>query len=316
MRTRNLAVPMLVLATAFSAIVLASPGAARAADIFVNNRLGTDTNDGTVSTTEGGHRGPCATIAAALRRAHTGDRIVLAKTDQPYRESITLQGGRHSGLLQTPFSIRGNGAVLDGSAEVPKGQWKHVRDSIFRYQPRRLHHQQLFLDGLPAKRRRVDAKSSELPDLQPLEWCIYDRAIHFRAEQGKIPQDYSLRYAALKVGITLFEVRNVVITDLTVQGFQLDGVNAHDGVTDALLANLRCRGNGRAGIAVGGASRVEVDACLIGNNGSAQLLAAGYSITKVSNCDLVDDDPKAPAVQSSGGARLFVDGKKFAVSKQ
>ena len=58
------------------------------------------------------------------------------------------------------------------------------------------------------------------------------------------------------MGITLYEVRNVVIRDLIVQGFQLDGINAHDGVFDALLKKVTCRGNARSGICVGGASRV------------------------------------------------------------
>ena len=308
----------IVALTTFSLTItlsLAMPGASLAADIFVNNRLGADSNDGTAAEAEGGRHGPCATITTALRRVQAGDRIILAKTGRPYRESITLHGGNNSGTALGSFVLQGNGAVLDGSAEVPKGQWKHARDSIFRFQPRRLHHQQLFLDDVPAKRRQIDPKAKQLPDLKPREWCIYQQAIYFCAGRGKIPENYSIRYAVLPVGITLFEVHDVVITNLTVQGFQLDGVNAHDGVTDCLLENLRCRGNGRSGVSIGGASRVKVSACLIGSNGIVQLRAEGYSIAKATDCDLIDD-ADAPASQSFGGARLFIDGKKVETAKE
>ena len=52
----------------------------------------------------------------------------------------------------------------------------------------------------------------------------------------------------MPVGITLYKVRDVAIGDLTVQGFQLDGINAFDGAFDIQLSGVTCRGNGRSGI--------------------------------------------------------------------
>ena len=95
--------------------------------------------------------------------------------------------------------------------------------------------------------------------------------MYFRTEPNRLPQSYDLSYTARQVGITLYEVRHVIVRDLVIQGFQLDGVNAHDGVRDTALVGLNCRGNVRSGISIGGASRVRLDSCLVGNNGAAQL---------------------------------------------
>ena len=92
------------------------------------------------------------TLAKALQLAGAGDTIVLAKTDAPYRESISLVGSRHSGTSQQPFTIQGNGAILDGSAPAPAEAWEHYKGAIFRLRVRPTGNPQLFLDGRPAVR--------------------------------------------------------------------------------------------------------------------------------------------------------------------
>ena len=175
---------------------------------------------------ESGERsGPCRTIAKALRLAGSGDRVVLTKTGEPYRESITLQAARHSGIVGQPFTLVGNGAVLDGSHPVPKDDWEHVAGDVFRFRPPRSSFLVLYLDGKPAT-RRPEALTDAASQLEPRQWCLDNGVVHFRANQGKMPRDYEVSYTALTVGITLYEVRHVVISDLVVQGFQLDGINA------------------------------------------------------------------------------------------
>jgi hypothetical protein len=97
----------------------------------------------------------------------------------------------------------------------------------------------------------------------------------------------------------LYEVRHVSISDLVVQGFQLDGVSAPDNAFEVALIGLTARGNGRSGISVSGASRVLIQACLVGNNGAAQVRTEGPSHTRIVNCDLVDS-PDAPALIREG----------------
>jgi hypothetical protein len=267
--------------------------------VYVNNVAGDDRFNGAAPVTQGARMGPCRTIAHALELATKGDRVVLAATGEPYRESITLQAGRHSGLGDRPFELVGGGAILHGAAPVPDA-WEHVGREIYRFSPPRKSFQLLYLDGKPATRVPVGQAELKLPELQPRQWCLFQRNVYFRTDPGRMPGSYGLEYCALQVGITLYEVRNVVIQDLIVQGFQLDGINAHDGVFDAQLKNITCRGNARSGISVGGASRVEISECLLGSNGEAQLRTEGYSHTRVVNSRLLDNT--APPLKSEGGS--------------
>jgi hypothetical protein len=283
--------------------VVACAGSVQARDIFVNNESGDNRRDGSSAVMVGLAGGPCRSIGRALQLAKTGDRIIVAATGKPYRESITLQAGRHSGVERRPFEIIGNGAVLDGSQPVPRNVWRHVGDEVYRFRPSRMAYHNLFLDDKPVARKTVK-RGDLLPKLEPLEWCLFDRHVYFRPEPGRIPRDYELSHTTLPVGISLYETRHVIIQDLVVQGFQLDGVNAHDSVFDATLVELTCRGNGRSGIAINGASRVKIIACLVGDNGTAQILADGFSHTEIINCNLL---PKsAPSVVRLGGEVLVL----------
>jgi hypothetical protein len=93
---------------------------------------------------------------------------------------------------------------------------------------------------------------------------------------------------------------------LIVQGFQLDGINAHDGVFGATLLRVTCRGNARSGISVGGACQVRIEASLIGNNGTAQLRTEGKSHTHMVACDLLDNT--APPIVREGGEVIVDEG--------
>jgi len=292
-----------LILTAYLACASIAPGR----DIYVDNVGGDDRHTGHAAVSTSAGTGPCRTIARALRAAVRGDQIVLAATGTPYRESITLEGGRRSGYASRPFVIRGNGAILDGSAPVPEDAWEHYRGEIFRFRPRRTSHQQLFVDDVPAERRRATS-DGKLPDLKPLQWYMSDRYIYFRPEAGKLPQNHNVTYADQQVGITLYKVERVTIQNLTVQGFQLDGINAHDGVFQSELVNVTARGNGRSGISVGGASRVKMDGCVVGNNGAAQLRTEGWSKTEITRCDLIPNT--APGIVCSGG-RVLVDGQPY-----
>lgn len=285
-------------------VYLGLGAAAQARDIFVNNISGDDRNQGFTAVPSGAQGGPCRTITKALRLAEKGDRIVLAKNDEPYRESITLQAGRHSGIPSSPFVIEGNGAVLDGRQPVPPNVWENVQGDTFRFRPTHASFHLLYLDDRPAVRRDIDVAVPRLPQLQPLEWCLFDHQLYFRVAPDHLPRSYKLTHTVLPVGITLYEVRHLRINDLVVQGFQLDGVNAHDSVFDASLVGLTCRGNGRSGISVGGASRLRVEACLVGNNGVAQIRTEGQSVTRIVNCNLLNNT--GPAVKREGG-EVFMD---------
>lgn len=286
-------------------VLLVAPAAGR--DIYVDNVAGDDSFTGRQPRNMPDRTGPVRTIAKALRlAAGGGDRIVLIKNDQPYRESISLVGSRHSGYPQRPFVIEGNDAILDGSAPVPPQRWEHYRDGVFRFRPPRMGHQQLFINHRPAIRVAASRLAGVPPELQPLQWCLHGGYIYFCVEPDKLPEDYNLTYAQKQTGITLLHVQGVGIVNLTVQGFQLDGISAFNSARDVYLGGLTCRGNGRSGITVGGTSTVEIDVCLVGNNGRAQLLTLPYSETSVRSSNVFSNT--APAWVDRGG-RMYIGGQ-------
>lgn len=286
----------LILSTFF---LLLSLAVCDARDIFVDNVAGDDRRDGGTQRISGRAGGPVRSLTRAIQLAQGADRIIMTDTGEPYRESVTLQAGKHTGIPSRPFTIVGNGATLDGSAPVPVDAWQHIEGNVFRFRPTKTSSQVLFLDGKPLQRKFVD-RASGFPELRALEWCLFDRHVYFCTDKDKLPSHYDLSHTSLPVGITMYEARHLVISDLVVQGFQLDGINSHDSVFDATLVGLTCRGNGRSGISVGGASRVKIIACLVGNNGAAQVRTEGFSRTEILNCDLVDGT-NAPGLVRDGG---------------
>lgn len=286
--------------------LLAVSASALGRDIYVSNTAGDDRFSGRQDYTgpEGG--GPVRTIGRALALAVYGDHIVVENTGEPYRESITLMGSHHSGSKLRPLVLQGNGAVLDGSAPIPRWAWEHYRGPVFRFIPPLKQYQQLFLGGRPAERVIGDPWSDAPPEMEPFQWCLHQGAIYFRVEEGKLPEDYGLSYAAERVGLSILYVDHVVVQDLVVQGFQLDGLNAHNSARHVLLQGIKSRGNGRAGVTIGGACDVTLEASLVGDNGQAQLLTLPYGQTTITDSVLLGNT--APGWVDHGG-QVTIDGK-------
>lgn len=278
-------------------IVLVATGMASARNLFVNNLTGNDQSDASAPEPLGAEVGPVRSITKALFLAQKGDRVVLANTGEPYRECVTMQAGYHSGWPDSPFMLEGNGATLDGSTEVPDHAWEQVEGDIYRFQPSRTAYQQLFYENLPLERAPVTSFGT-FPDLKPLQWCLIDQHVYFRTEPTRLPQSYELTHSDHRVGITLYQVRHVVVQDLIIQGYQLDGINCHSNVHDGSLVGITARGNGRSGVSIGGASRVTLAASLVGNNGAAQLRAEGYAQVVLINNNLLENT--APAIVNDG----------------
>ncbi|MCR9117965.1 MAG: right-handed parallel beta-helix repeat-containing protein [bacterium] len=267
---------------------------ASARDIFVNNVAGDDRFDGNTPDSRSLGSGPTRTIRRALIAAKTSDRIIIANTGEPYRECISLVGADHSGVPDKQFVIIGNGAVLDGSRQINTTAWRHERGEIFYYEPRDPTHPMLYRDNIPLK-YAPPAAGSSIPDLKPLEWTFIDRRLYFRTEAGKIPPDYALTEPGHAVGITIYKAVHIVIDDLTVQGYRLDGIAAADIAQDVDLVGVVARGNGRSGIQVGGASRVDIYASAAYANGEEQIRCEGFSTTRLINCNVGDSSRDADA---------------------
>jgi hypothetical protein len=282
--------------------LLTLPRGAVADTIYVDNVLGDDLHEGTEPDSSG-RDGPVRTLDKALRISNPGDHIVLAATGEPYRESIGLSAAQHCGNAISPFIIDGQGAILEGADPVPYAAWENFAGPVFRFRPTRTSYQHLFLDGKPAVERKILPGETRLPELEPLEWYRRGAYIYFRVDPDKLPRDYNLSCSARQTGITLYHVHDVVVMNLVVQGFRLDGLNVNDGVTRCEVLDITSRGNGRSGITVAGSSKARIEGCLVGDNGEQQLLVEGPSTTLVEQCDLLANT--APAV-TNRGARLTI----------
>ncbi len=286
------------LVVALAGLVALGHAEAWARDIFVNNQIGDDAKNGRAPQHLSATTGPVRTIAQALKICQSGDRIVLAKTDQPYRESLSLCTARHCGTPDRPFVIDGNGAVLEGAEPVPPQAWRHWHARVFRFRPVRLDGHILFLEGKPAPRFRPKSED-QLRELPPGHWALWGAWVYFAVHPGRLPQQYPISYCVRPAGITLYQVHDVVILNLTIQGFRLDGVHVADRVRRCTLGGLLCRGNGRSGVFVGGAAQVHLLSSLVGNNAQAQLMLQGYAQVQLEDCDLIDH-PQAPAIRQEG----------------
>jgi hypothetical protein len=280
---------------------------AAAIDIFVDNLGGSDAADGRAAAGSSSQSGPLRTIARALSLARGGDRIVLAKTEEPYREEVTLSGPRHSGDFRDPLTIVGSGATLDGTRPIPLPAWEHFEKDIFRFRPRHLGFQMLYRDGRPLPQIHVPPGAVKLPGLKELQWCLLDGRVYLRMEKLKQPLEYKLSHSVLQTGITLYGVRGVLIEDLVVQGFRYDGISAADRATGVVLSGVTLRGNGRSGLNVSGASKVRLASALAGDNGRMQLRVEYPGELRVDETDVLDNT--APRFELVGGGTLWINGK-------
>ena len=230
----------------WAAALIVGAGAAEGRDIYVNNVTGSD-RAGQQSMLGTSAATPARTIGAALRMAMPADRIVLANTARPYRESISFVGSRLSGTDYQPFMLVGNGAILDGSQPIAAEEWRHYENTVFRFKPRVPGNQQLFLAGRPVPYVPAEPGTNFPPKLKPLQWSLVEGLIYFAVEPSKLPGHYDLSHSAQQTGITLYHVQRVVIVDLMVQGFRVDGIQAANSAREIRLVKVTARGNGRSG---------------------------------------------------------------------
>jgi hypothetical protein len=275
----------LAAATLFAACLTNAVSAAET--IYVNNRVGDDRSDGRRLDRIDPSTGPVATIERALELAEHGSVISLVKTDQPYYEPVRLFGRRHSGYDNFPFTIEGNGAIIDGSMAVAPEGWRKVGENLWKLTPRRKGFFRLLHDGKLLPEHVVAAKSADkLPDVPEDHWTVWRGSVYFRSKPRVYVPFEPFRIAYNDVGLSLYRVQNVVVRNVTFQHFRIDGVSAPDLCKYVLLENVNCVENGRAGIAVSGAADIVVRNCALSGNRKEALLITGRGRAKVEESSL------------------------------
>jgi hypothetical protein len=287
------------------ALSLSAAGLAAARDWYVDNRFGDDGYDGTIAQTTGPGTGPVFSIRRALDKAQAGDIVHIANYGIPYYESLQLVGPRFSGSGVSPFVIDGNGAVLSGARMVPPEAWKYVGDNVWRFTPRRKAFYQLLQIDKPVPEQRDPSPAAVL---EAGQWQGRDGSIFFRSPgPGQNPLNLPLAFARDEVGITLLDVEDVIIRNLTIRHFRLDGVNAHDRARHVILENVRLLENGRTGLAVGGTSLVGLKGSQLDGNRLTQVLNAEKAQTEIISSQL--GETGGVPYQIKGG-HLLIEGEE------
>ena len=307
---------------------------AEAKTIYVNNTMGDDRFSGEREDFDVVLAGPVRTIARATELARLGDTISLADTGVPYQECVSLTNKNASGInAEFPFILDGNGASLDGRVTVEHEKWEHFKEiyknvkdnppeyqgDIFRlhvakYYPNAVCYCMLFVDAMPIQNKSAEPMESPVGQLNELDAALFEGYLYFRPEKGKTPEDYKLEITALRTGITLNHVDHVVIRNLIVQGFQLDGIALANSATNVVIEQCTIRGNARAGMAVGWGSDVRASRILMCANAFSEVLTLPYSRVKIEKSRLSGDYGKPWIDQSgteNGSAALFSNNGKW-----
>jgi hypothetical protein len=273
-------------------ILLNLAAAANAETYYVNNRTGADRNDGLVDTPLSNITGPVKSISQALKLASFADTIIVANTGVPYYDNLSFQGEKNSGDPVRPFRLIGNGATITGAMVVPDGAWREAARDVWKVTPYRKGFFQLIRDGkaLPELRPQPGEKWDTIPDLEVDQWCSWNSSIYYRVERLVDPSTQRLAIARRSCGITVFAAHDIVISDLTIQHFRLDGVNLHDLATGVQLEKLTLRENGRAGLAIGGSSTAQLRASDVERNRVDSVLIQEAAAISLEDC-ILDAEP-------------------------
>lgn len=273
---------------------IASSGST-AADLEVDNVRG---NDFMELIPGDPRRPPYRSIQRAVDDALTGDTIRILKTDRPYRECVSINSRHDLGTPEFPLIIEGNGVILDGSQPLGVLDWDALGSDLFELKVRSPG----FVRLLAAADQPTPENLGHLRDLstlQPFQYARNTGNVYFRTRPGDVPQAYGISVSKEQTGLTLYDVSDIVIRNLTVTGYRLDGVNCHDLVTNVKLENVVATNNGRSGVSIGGSSRVAIQGGSLSGNGQAQLRAEGQSIAEAIGIRI--DAGKSTAIDQAGG---------------
>jgi len=265
-----------------------SPAWARV--IYVDNLRGNDAADGTSAEAINRLSGPVRTLGRALQLLQRGDTLNIANNGQPYYGSLELVGGRLGGTPLNPTVIEGNGAELNGSLPVPKAAWRKVEDRLWKFTPLRKGHYLLIQGNQALPEVAVPPGSRTLPEIPAGHWAAWKGTIYYQAGKLEVPADLDLWFAVRSVGLTLYDVHDVVVRNLKIRHFRIDGVNAHDRCENIVLENLTVEENGRAGIVAAGTSFVQINEPSIKDNGRYSVL-----ITEKAGVQIDDEENVSPA---------------------
>ncbi len=257
-------------------LLLSSVWTAHAANFYVDNLQGSNAYDGRDDLPVSEESGPFRTISRALESARAGDIIIVINNQIPYYESLSLLGARLGTTQYAPIRIVGNGAVVSGLRDVPRDIWESVGHDLYRMTPLRKHWFQLLQDQKLLPQVDAPRNADAPPELKAGEWCQYRGDVYLRTEPFVQPRELELQFSAEDVGLSVYQVRQAEILDLTFQHFRINGIHVADCGPNILLGGVKSFENGRHGLVASGGSRVRVQEGEIARNASLAVEAHAF----------------------------------------
>ncbi len=274
---------LIALATAFP------NGTVLAEVIYVDNFQGDDAFDGSTATPINPTDGPVKTIRRGLQLLRPGGSLSIANQGLPYYESMEIVGGKLSGGPLSPLVIEGNGAELNGSFPVPSTGWRNVGENLWQFTPFRKGSYLLIQDNKALPEIILPPNTRMLPEIPEGQWAAWKGSIYLRTSSLEVPAELNLWFAVRSMGVTLYEVHDVVVRNLKVRHFRMDGFNAHDRCKNVVLENITAEENGRTGVTAAGTSFITLQKPVIQNNGRHSVL-----ITEKAGVQIDDETNVAP----------------------
>ena len=213
--------------------------AACGATYYVDNRDGSDDNDGKTQETAS------ATIGRVISLSKTSDTIVLTKTGIAYNEPIQLV--RRGGTPQKPFTIEGNGAVLSGLKTLAPEEWKKTGDDLYFFPLSKTPYGQPYL--ATGGKKLVKGRAADALEPEQFYWDR-EAGIYFKCARGKTPASYDLGATLITSGFATASASYIVCRNLVCEYFANDGFNMHGDCRGIYLENVVARYNGDDGISI------------------------------------------------------------------
>lgn len=254
-------------------------------DIYVSNTIGRDEYNGQFPRFSGGGNGPYQTIQLAVRRANPGDRIVILPSDQPYREEVIIHGGRVHGWERFPIVIEGNGVEWTGERPIERDEWVYLDNGI--YQTAGLTQVLGILALAGGNLERLNHPMwGERPTLEPRQYALWQGSFLLRVGERERIDSYKCTVSHLDCGLLICQAPNLILRNLRMRGFRLDAVQVRGPVQSVRFENCLFGNNGRAGVAVVTAGRVDLSNCFLENNARTAAVVGNHSSLTLASCAL------------------------------
>lgn len=205
------------------------------AEIHVNNKTGSDRNDGLKPTSA------VASFAQAMIIARPGDILNIANTGNIYYESLFLRG--ELGKDGRSFVVEGNGATISGLADLDMSKFSVMGTGYFLNIGKRNSNvkPKLFIDG------KVLPEAVRAETTKPGEFCWTGDGFFFIPAVNRKIADYKFQGSLRDSGVVFIGARNVLVRNVISEHNSNDGFNLHGSCFGITAENITGRFNGDDG---------------------------------------------------------------------